>query len=279
MTRLSKDKVTMLRSTNVTHVLPTGAPAAVRRCATEESSCNQSVSSRSAPVPQTATLKAPTSSKAELAEEEVPSAEDKAASEATREEVAVATLSGEAVEEEEEEEEVTILSGATKEVVLEEEQAVATLSGEAVEEEEEEEQAVATLSGATREEVEEEEEPWTHSGRTNGDTVFRTSILRQNRHAIIRGQRIYGTVDTRSSEDKGFTVQSTRDHQRTKDLRYSRHAIIRGQRIYGTVDTRSSEDKGFTVQSTRDHQRTKANILFHVSVPAMPTTLHSSTGL
>ena len=195
MTRLSKDKVTMLRSTNVTHVLPTGAPAAVRRCATEESSCNQSVSSRSAPVPQTATLKAPTSSKAELAEEEVPSAEDKAASEATREEVAVATLSGEAVEEEEEEweeEEVTILSGATKELVLEEEeeeQAVATLSGEVMEEEEEEEQAVATLSGATREEVEEEEEPWTHSGRTSGDTAFRTSILRQNRHAIIRGQR------------------------------------------------------------------------------------------
>lgn len=177
MTRLSKDKVAMLRSTNVTHVLPTGAPAAVRRCATEESSCNQSVSSRSAPVPQTATLKAPTPSKAELAEEEAPSAEDKAASEATREEVAVATLSGEAVEEEEEEweeEEVTILSGATKELVLEEE---------------EEEQAVATLSGATREEVEEEEEPWTHSGRTSGDTAFRTSILRQNRHAIIRGQR------------------------------------------------------------------------------------------
>ena len=186
----------MLRSTNVTHVLPTGAPAAARRCATEESSCNQSVSSRSAPVPQTATLKAPTSSKAELAEEEAPSAEDKAASEATREEVAVATLSGEAVEEEEEEEQVTILSGATKEVALEEE----------------EEQAVATLSGATREEVEEEEEPWTHSGRTSGDTAFRTSILRQNRHAIIRGQRIYGTVDMRSLEHGGFTVQSTRDH-------------------------------------------------------------------
>ena len=127
-------------------------------------------------MPQTATLKAPTPSKAELAEEEAPSAEDKAASEATREEVAVATLSGEAVEEEEEEEQVTI------------------------------------LSGATREEVEEEEEPWTHSGRTSGDTAFRTSILRQNRHAIIRGQRIYGTVDMRSLEHGGFTVQSTRDH-------------------------------------------------------------------
>ena len=175
MTRLSKDKVPMPRSANVTHVLPTGAPAAVRKIATEESSCNQSVSSRSAPVPQTATLKAPTSSRVELAEEEAPSAEDKAASEATRE--AVATLSGEAVEEEEVEEEVTILSGATKEVALEEE----------------EEEAVATLSGATRE----EEELLTHSGRTSGDTASRTSILRQNRHAMIRGQRIYGTVNTR----------------------------------------------------------------------------------